>query len=160
MDLILWRHAEAHDHPDTLLGRQGDSLDLARRLTHRGEKQAARMATWLDRQLPAAARVLTSPAQRAEQTALALGRKYKVREELAPQGEPHALLESVQWPFGKSPVVVVGHQPTLGRVVAHLLGLAEADCPVRKGAIWWLRYRERDGIAQTVLVTVQTPELL
>ncbi|MBS3911093.1 MAG: histidine phosphatase family protein [Hydrogenophaga sp.] len=160
MDLILWRHAEAHDHPDTLLGRQGDPLDLARRLTPRGEKQAARMATWLDRQLPAAARVLTSPAQRAEQTALALGRKYKVREELAPQGEPHALLELVQWPFGKSPVVVVGHQPTLGRVVAHLLGLAEADCPVRKGAIWWLRYRERDGVAQTVLVTVQTPELL
>jgi len=160
MDLILWRHAEAHEHPDLLLGRQGDAKDLARRLTPRGEKQAVRMAGWLDRQLPAAARVLTSPAQRAEQTALALGRKYKVREELAPDGDPLALLELVKWPFGKSPVVVVGHQPTLGQVVARLLGLAEEGCPVRKGAIWWLRYRERDGGAQTVLVTVQTPELL
>ena len=31
MDLILWRHAEAHDHPDALLGRQGDSLDVYKR---------------------------------------------------------------------------------------------------------------------------------
>lgn len=160
MDLILWRHAEAHDHPDPLQGRQGDAKDLARRLTPRGEKQAARMAAWLDRQLPAAARVLCSPAQRTEQTALALGRKFKIRDELAPEGDPLALLELAQWPHGKLPVVVVGHQPTLGQVIARLLGLAEEECPVRKGAVWWLRQRERDGLVQTVLVTVQTPELL
>lgn len=160
MDLILWRHAEAHDHPDPFQGRQGDAKDLARRLTPRGEKQAARMAAWLDRQLPAAARVMSSPAQRTEQTALALGRKFKLREELAPEGDPLALLELAQWPHGKLPVVVVGHQPTLGHVIARLLGLAEEECPVRKGAVWWLRQRERDGVVQTVLVTVQTPELL
>jgi phosphohistidine phosphatase len=38
--------------------------------------------------------------------------------------------------------------------------LAEEDCAVKKGALWWLRYRERDGETQTVVVTVQTPELL
>lgn len=160
MDLILWRHAEAHDHPEPLQGCQGDSQDLARRLTPRGEKQAARMGAWLDRQLPAAARVFVSPAQRTEQTALALGRKYKVCAGLAPGGDPLALLELAQWPLGKWPLVVVGHQPTLGQVIALLLGLNEADCPVRKGAVWWLRQRERDGVLQTVLVTVQTPELL
>ena len=37
MDLILWRHAEAEE-----LAEAGD--DLARALTSRGEKQAARMA--------------------------------------------------------------------------------------------------------------------
>lgn len=160
MDLILWRHAEAFEHPDPVLGQQGDPQDLARRLTPRGEKQAVRMAAWLDRQLPSAARVLTSPAQRTEQTALALDRKYKVREELAPGGDPLAVLALAQWPHGKTPVVVVGHQPTLGQVIARLLGLAEEDCPVRKGAIWWLRQRERGGELQTVLYTVQTPELL
>lgn len=160
MDLILWRHAEAHEHPDPLLGCQGDPKDLARRLTPRGEKQALRMAAWLDRQLPAVARVLTSPAQRAEQTAIALGRKYKVCEVLAPGGDPLALLALAQWPQGKLPLLVVGHQPTLGQVIARLLGLAEADCPVRKGSVWWLRQRERNGVFQTVLVTVQTPELL
>ena len=37
MDLILWRHAEAEE---------GDN-DLARELTPKGEKQAARVAEWL-----------------------------------------------------------------------------------------------------------------
>ncbi|MDP2418012.1 MAG: histidine phosphatase family protein [Hydrogenophaga sp.] len=160
MDLILWRHAEAHEHPDPLQGRQGDTKDLARRLTQRGEKQAVRMAAWLDRQLPAAARVLSSPAQRTEQTAIALGRKYKMCDELSPDGDPLALLALAQWPHGKLPVVVVGHQPTLGQVIAQLMGLTEADCPIKKGAVWWFRQRERNGVVQTVLVTVQTPELL
>ena len=160
MDLILWRHAEAHEHPELLTGRPGDAQDMARRLTSRGEKQAARMAAWLDRQLPDGARIWSSPAVRCEQTALALGRKFKLREELAPDGDPLALLELVQWPQGKSPVVVVGHQPTLGRVVARLLGLTEEDCSVKKGAVWWLRHRERGSAGQTVVVTVQTPELI
>ena len=72
MDLILWRHAEAHENTDG-----GD--DLLRALTPRGEKQAARMAAWLDRQLPQGLRVLASPALRTEQTAQALGRKFKRR---------------------------------------------------------------------------------
>jgi phosphohistidine phosphatase len=160
MDLILWRHAEAHDHPDPVTGRPGDSQDLARRLTPRGEKQATRMGAWLDRQLPEGARVWCSPAVRCEETVLALGRKYKLRDELAPEGDPLALLDLVHWPLGKSPVVVVGHQPTLGRVVARLLGLTDEDCSVKKGAVWWLRHRERDGVGQTVVVTVQTPELI
>jgi phosphohistidine phosphatase len=160
MDLILWRHAEAVDHPDLEHGLPGDAQDLARRLTPRGEKQAARMAAWLDRQLPNGARVLASPAQRSEQTVLALGRKCKLRDELLPGAEPLALLELVQWPGGKSPVVVVGHQPTLGRVIARLLDLNEEDCTMKKGSLWWLRHRERNGAWQTVIVTVQTPELL
>lgn len=160
MDLILWRHAEAQDHPDLILGRPGDAADLARRLTSRGEKQAARMAAWLDRQLPDGARIWTSPAQRCEQTTMALGRKFKLSEALAPDAHPKDLLELVQWPQGKSPVLVVGHQPTLGRVVARLLGLQEDDCSVKKGAVWWLRHRERGTLGQTVLVTVQTPEMI
>ena len=159
MNLILWRHAEAQDHPDPLAGRQGDTLDMARVLTARGEKHAARMAAWLNRQLPNGTRILASPARRSEQTVLSLDRKFKLRDELAPGADPLALLELVQWPNAKAPVLLVGHQPTLGRVIARLLGLAEEACPVKKGAVWWLHQRERDGVAQTVLVTVQTPEL-
>ena len=160
MELILWRHAEAQDHPFGEEGGQGDALDLERRLTPRGEKQATRMAAWLDRQLPDGARVYASPAERTRQTANALGRKVRVRDELAPGADPAAVLALVGWPDGKTPVVVVGHQPALGHVIAQLLGLPETDCPMRKGAVWWLRQRERGGRMQTVLVTVQTPELL
>lgn len=157
MDLILWRHAEAEDW---LLGDPQAGVDLDRSLTQRGEKQATRMAAWLDRQLPEGARILVSPARRCEQTALALGRKYKIRSELAPESTPAQLLELVQWPLGKSPILVIGHQPTLGQTIALLLGLQESDCAVKKGAVWWLRNRERDGLSQTVIVTVQSPEVL
>lgn len=159
MDLILWRHAEAHEHPEGLLGAQGDALDLERRLTPRGEKQAARMGGWLDRQLPEGARVYASPAQRAQQTAAALGRKFRTRDELLPGADLEAVLALVGWPDGRSPVVVIGHQPTLGQVIARLLRLPEPECPMKKGALWWLRNRERAGRQQNLLVTVQTPEL-
>ncbi|MDI1239073.1 MAG: histidine phosphatase family protein [Polaromonas sp.] len=156
MDLILWRHAEAEESPVDVQS----ASDLERSLTPRGEKQAARMAGWLDRQLPERARILVSPARRCEQTALALGRKYKIRAELGPDAPPSQLLELVQWPVNKLPILVIGHQPTLGQTIAQLLGLQESECPVKKGALWWLRTREREGGLQTVLVTVQSPELL
>lgn len=153
MDLILWRHAEAQDE-------QPGQDDLARALTPRGEKQAARMAAWLDRQLPEGTRVLCSPALRCEQTALALGRKYKLRDELAPDASVEALLAAAQWPSARQAVLVVGHQPVLGQAIAHLLGIAGGGCAVRKGGIWWLRTRERDGAQQTVLWAVQCAEML
>lgn len=151
MDLLLWRHAEAHeDSPD--------GSDLARELTARGAKQASRVAAWLDRQLPDGARIFCSPARRTLQTADALGRKYKLRAELAPDASAQALLELVQWPTGKGVVLVVGHQPTLGQVVAQLLQTGQPEAPIRKGAVWWLRTREREGQRQTVVVAVQAPE--
>lgn len=153
MDLILWRHAEAID-----LELVGD--DMVRTLTAKGEKQATRMASWLDRQLPDGAKVWSSPALRTEQTAQALGRKFKTHAALAPLSTVDDLLDLVHWPHAKGCVLVVGHQPTLGHTIARLLGLAEADCAVKKGAIWWLRHREREGIAQTMVVTVQSPEVL
>jgi phosphohistidine phosphatase len=153
MDLVLWRHADAID-----LDLVGD--DMARYLSPRGEKQAARMADWLDRQLPDGARVFASPAVRAEQTARALGRKCKVSSSLAPLATPEQLLELVQWPQAKGCSLVVGHQPTLGRVIARLLGLQSDECTVRKGAVWWLRFREREEAGQALLVAVQSPDLL
>jgi phosphohistidine phosphatase len=153
MDLILWRHAEAVEAEPG-----GD--DMARALTPRGEKQAVRMAAWLDRQLPDTARIWVSPARRTEQTALALGRKFKFSPAISPLGTPDQLLELVQWPQAKGCVLVVGHQPTLGQTLSRLLGLSTDECSIKKGALWWLRQRERDAQAQTVVLTVQSPELL
>jgi phosphohistidine phosphatase len=153
MDLILWRHAEAID-----VELVGD--DMERTLTPRGEKQAARMAAWLDRQLPDGARVWASPAVRTQQTVKALGRKFKTSAELAPLASVDQLLELVQWPDARGCVLVVGHQPTLGQTLSRLLGLSDTECAVKKGAVWWLRHRERETGNKTVLVTVQTPDLL
>ncbi|QJC56827.1 Phosphohistidine phosphatase SixA [Polaromonas vacuolata] len=160
MDLILWRHAQAEDMTlDATLSPQAQQqLDLTRSLTSKGEKQATRMALWLDRQLPEGCRILVSPARRCEQTAQALGRKYRLVPELAPGCTPGQMLAVAQWPTAKTPVLIIGHQPTLGQTIAQLLGMQESDCAVKKGALWWLRYRERESLVETVVVTVQSPE--
>ena len=153
MDLIFWRHAEAFD---ALEGQD----DLSRTLTPKGEKQALRMGQWLDRQMPEGVRVISSPAVRCEQTVKALGRKVKFKTELHPEGSLDDLLVTAGWPDSKMSVLIVGHQPVLGKAIAYLLGLPQGECSVRKGAVWWLRSRVRDGSTQTVVVSVQTPELL
>jgi phosphohistidine phosphatase len=151
MDLIFWRHAEAEDEREGL-------PDLERALTARGEKQAGRVAAWLDRHLPDGTRILCSPALRCEQTVLPLGRKYKLREDLQPGAIPAALLDAAQWPVAKQPVMIVGHQPAIGEALAQLLRVEGGSIPVRKGAVWWLRTRERDGTGQTVVLAVQSPD--
>jgi len=151
MDLILWRHADAEDWLE-------GCDDLARPLTARGLKQASRISGWLDRNLPEGTRIICSPALRCRQTADALGRKYKVRPELAPDGTVAAMLEAAQWPHARQAVVIVGHQPVLGGVIAELLPFDADTFPVRKGAVWWLRTRERDGHSQTVVAAVQSPD--
>jgi phosphohistidine phosphatase len=153
VDLILWRHAQAEE------GTEGGG-DMQRALTGRGREQALRMAAWLGRQLPQHARVLCSPALRCQQTARALKREYSLCNELAPViATPAGLLTLAGWPGGKSTVLLVGHQPVLGQVIAQLAGL-QTPCPLRKGALWWLRAQERAGQMQTLIVSVQSPEMV
>ena len=157
MDLILWRHADARDP------RDGED-DMARQLTPRGEKQAQRMADWLNRFLPDTTRILVSPSLRTRQTADALGRKYRTVDSLAPGASHAQALSAARWPDSREPVLLVGHQPTLGQLAAYLMGgAATLDAPawtIRKGAVWWLRHRDREGVSEVVLVSVRTPEKL
>jgi phosphohistidine phosphatase len=153
MDLILWRHAEAFEPAD---GQE----DADRALTPKGERQAQRMAAWLNRQLPSGTRVLASPARRAQQTAAALERKVRTSPELAPDAFVEALLHAARWPDAREPVLVVGHQPTLGLAAAYLLSGQAQPWAVRKAGVWWLRGRERDGTLQVVLHAVASPDML
>lgn len=155
MDLILWRHAEARE-------AKPDEDDLVQPLTSRGERQAERMAHWLNRFLPHSTRLLVSPALRARQTADKLGKKSRVLDALAPDATATQLLTVARWPECREPVLLVAHQPALGHVIATLMGgQIDADTPawtVRKGAVWWLRHRVRQGVPEVVLVSVNSPD--
>ena len=155
MDLILWRHAEA------VLERDG-LADLDRALTPKGERQAQRMADWLNHRLAHSTRILVSPALRCQQTAKALGRSSKTVDAIAPDAGIEAVLKAARWPDASEPVLVVGHQPTLGLVAAWLLCELPQAWSVKKGAVWWLRNRNRDreGDAQVVLQAVMAPDCL
>ena len=132
MDLVLWRHAEAEEGRD----------DHARRLTPKGMKQAERMADWLDRHLPKNARLIVSPAVRAQQTAQPLGWESRSDDALAPGAEAAALLRACGWPHASGTIVAVGHQPTLGAAAALALTGKAVRWPMKKGAIFWISARE------------------
>ncbi len=151
MDLILWRHAEA-EAP----GPGQDDLD--RSLTPKGERQARRMAEWLNQRLPESTRILVSPALRTQQTAKALERRFKTVAALAPECGADELLAAARWPKSGEPVLIVGHQPTLGIVAARLLAGADLAWSVKKAAVWWLGQRDREGTEQVTLLAVQGPD--
>jgi len=150
MDLILWRHAEAEE----------GMPDRARALTARGRKQARAVARWLSKRLPDDLRILVSPAVRAQQTAAALECAVETESRVDVGAAPHEVLAAAGWPDGAGTVLVVGHQPTLGEVAALALTGVHASWPVRKGAVWWLRRRMRDGEVEVVLRAVIGPDLV
>lgn len=145
MDLILWRHAEAED------GR----ADLERELTGRGRAQAARVAEWLVQRLPAQYSLIASPAARARQTAEALGAITRIEKNIAPGASVKMLLRAARWPEYPSTVILVGHQPDLGRLAAYLVSGTQAEWHLEKGAFWWL-----SSGAPTVVRAVGSPGLL
>jgi len=150
MELILWRHAEAE------LGEP----DEGRALTAKGHKQAAKMAEWLDRNLPESCRILVSPATRTLQTVEALKRKYKVHADLAPDMSAADLLRAANWPDSREPVLIVGHQPTLGLVAAQLIAGQAQEWSLRKANVWWIAQRERGDVTTNYLKAVIAPELV
>ena len=146
MDILLWRHAEAED----------GAGDLARALNGRGRRQARIVAAWLRARQPKDLRILVSPATRALQTARALDLPFATDARLAPDAAAPALLAACDWPRAGGAALLVGHQPTLGRLAALLLTGEEADWSMRKGALWWLRIRP--GEARAALRAVMPPE--
>lgn len=151
MDIILWRHAEAEEqHPGL------DDLD--RRLTAKGQRQARRTARWLDAWLPRDTRILVSPARRARETAHALHRTHEVEPAIAPDASISDLLRAANWPEMKQPVLLVGHQPTLGQLAAWLVGGHEDSWSIRKGAVWWLN--ALPGDTRTTVRIVVDPKFL
>ena len=153
-EIIFWRHAEAHE-------ADADQDDLSRKLTVKGQRQAERVAFWLDRNLPQQCKVFVSEAKRAQQTARCLPRKHKTVAALNPDATPQDVLAAVGWGSQTEPIVIVGHQPWIGECIHWLLMDAAAPMTVRKGAVWWLQSRPRgEASAEVIVRAVITPELM
>ena len=150
MDLILWRHADAHDGED----------DLARALTTKGHKQAKKMALWLRQHLPEETRILVSPAVRALQTADALGLDYTLTPAIAPGAPCKQMLNASGWPDTSCSVLLVGHQPTLGEAASLLLTGETHGLNIKKAGVVWLTTRVRGSQQETILKVAISPELL
>ena len=145
MELILWRHADAED----------GAPDLERRLTKKGRKQAARVAEWLRERLPEDFELVSSPAARARETAEALDARMRIENALAPGAAAASFVQVSGWPRGERTVVIVGHQPDLGRALAYLVAGRDSEWRLQKGALWWL-----ESGAPALVKAAISPELL
>jgi phosphohistidine phosphatase len=80
--------------------------------------------------------------------------------ELGPEASIEDVLDAANWPNSKEPVLVVGHQPYLGLVAAHLLGTPQHQCAIRKGNVWWITQKLREEETQTYLKAIMSPDLV
>lgn len=118
--LYVMRHAKSDWH-------SGAKSDFERPLNPRGVKDASRMGQWLHAQQIAPSLILSSPAQRAKQTALAVAEAMGLAAEriqlnkdlyLADRVTLHNILHSV--PEQMESVLLVAHNPGLDDLVEWL----------------------------------------
>lgn len=137
MRVILFRHGPAGQRDAERWPDDGE-----RPLTKRGLERTARAADGLRRFLGRAGRVIASPLERARQTARIVSEsftpagKVETLDALAP-GVP--LRESLRWLKelkSSASVVLVGHEPHLGKLAGTLLfGSSGATLPLKKSGV-------------------------
>jgi phosphohistidine phosphatase len=128
--LYLVRHADAGD-PAEWIGP-----DAERPLSSKGVKQAARLAAALVAAGTSVGSLRTSPARRCTETcaviAAALETTATVDEQLA-DGPTAAHIAKLLARRGSDALLLVGHQPHLGNLIAELTGIT--TIPVEKGSM-------------------------
>ena len=132
MKIILFRHGpaaqrDATNWPD----------DSRRPLTTVGEQRTRTAARGLCRAEGAPDTILTSPYERAEATARILAeaadtKRVKLLDELEPNGSFRRIIEYLGKLQANAQVVLVGHEPDLGKLAGMLIIGAPAGIPLKK----------------------------
>jgi phosphohistidine phosphatase len=134
LELYLIRHGVAaergEEYPD----------DSKRPLTSEGIARLRKEAKALDALDVAFDQILSSPLVRAKQTADIFAETMKGKpsivtvDALTPAGTPAAVIQELGRHMRKASLALVGHEPNMGELAAHLIG-AKTSLPFKKGAI-------------------------
>jgi phosphohistidine phosphatase len=131
MKLLLVRHAIAVPS-----GTPGIA-DEERPLTNRGRKRFRKAARGLARIVPRPDLLLTSPLPRALETAEiaagAWGEVTPTTEPLLAGGQVADVIAAVLARGENGVVALVGHEPGISKLLAHLVGAAAERLPFKKG---------------------------
>jgi phosphohistidine phosphatase len=133
-ELYLVRHAIAAERGDEWPD------DDRRPLTARGVARFKEAIEGLKKLDPAIDEIFTSPLVRAKQTAdlLAAGLpgkpNVKILEALAPGHTPTSVMAQLAKAARRRRIALVGHEPSLGELAAHLIGAGRA-LPFKKGGV-------------------------
>ena len=157
--LFIWRHAEADD----------SSPDIARPLTARGHRDAARVAKALAKKLDETAIVISSPAVRTRETVEPLIARaslhLQIDQRLAAGAALDELLDVLEHALASAnsdepAIVLVGHQPWCGQLARRLLTDTPGHMSIKKASAWWLVRRTRDGASEWMMKSVLDPDLV
>jgi phosphohistidine phosphatase len=149
--IFLVRHADADAEIPEGLG------DEARALTAKARANVMAHFTSLAERIGKVDLVLTSPLVRAVQTAqlLSLAQKHegplKAHRCLLPD-MPVGTLEAVLYEHIGQDLILVGHQPSMGAMASHLLGMQSFPKPVNPGTVIALE-RSDEGVVRDPNVT-------
>jgi phosphohistidine phosphatase len=159
LELYLIRHGLAaergEDYPD----------DSKRPLTHDGIARLRKEAKALDSLDVAFDLILSSPLARARQTADVLAEAMKSKppvattDALTPAGSPAAVVQELARHMKKARLALVGHEPNMGELAAHLIG-AKVPLPFKKGAICRIDFSVFPPKGKGQLVWFVTPRML
>lgn len=121
-ELLLLRHAKSD-------WDSGNTADVDRPLSKRGKSDAPKVGAWLYREGLVPDHVVSSPAQRARQTAIQVSKclDYKKKrivwdDEIYEAGVPELLGVLARCPDTAATVLLIGHNPGLEELVRHLAG--------------------------------------
>jgi phosphohistidine phosphatase len=133
MRVIIIRHAIAED-------RAPGVVDDERRLTRRGKRRFRGAARGLARLYPAPAAIVSSPLVRARQTARIAARAWDRMEFTRDAALAGGSVEEVLGLLSRFPadasVALVGHEPQLSGLLAHLVGSKDAaGLAFKKGGV-------------------------
>jgi phosphohistidine phosphatase len=158
--LLLVRHGIAED-------ATGGMADADRRLTTDGTRKMEGVAIGLRALGVSPEAILSSPLRRAEETALVLQRAILPKKTvetfapLAPGHDPAEVARALAGHRGDRQLMLVGHQPDLGRLVSHLLSGAEAvQVDFKKGGVAAVEVPSLPPHGPGVLLWMLTPKQL
>lgn len=122
MNVFIIRHAQAV---------VGENNDANRALDEEGKHQAAILASWLDEQVTQPFTLISSPYLRAKQTAGYIAEKLNCERQqsdtLTPDSSTQDALETLA--HYKQDLIVVAHQPLVGRLASQLVDGDDMDQP-------------------------------
>lgn len=133
MIVYVMRHAEAVEASDAL-------QDEWRYLTGKGRRAAEKISSSISKIGPKPRLTITSPLTRAVQTAeIAAGKACRrnvvvTSELLLPGGDIAELASYLKGGTDARRILLIGHEPQLGALVATLLGREEQTISLKKGA--------------------------
>ncbi len=137
MKVYVVRHGIAVPH-----GAPGVLDDRSRELTPDGAKKVRRHAAALARLGVVVDEVWTSSLSRARQTAdiladgLEVAARPRVVKALEPGGDIRSLTHQLSQRADRKGIMLVGHEPDLGRLATHLItGLTRTAIEFKKGAV-------------------------